>query len=115
MKPVWHFSSRSYRDLQWKSSEGFKHAKLPKSSALYGRIAQLVEDYGGRNCSDQSRVSVTGIDVIRNDDLITQFETSFKIKEDELTTNPTFFCKRETEVLGDDEQKSTVMERAKAY
>jgi hypothetical protein len=116
MKKLWHYSSRSYGKLQWKSCEGFKRAELPKSSALYGRIVQLVEDYGGRNCRDHSSVSVTGIDVIRNEDLITQFETSFKIKEEEQTTNLSgVFRKRATEVIGDDEQKRMVMARANAY
>ena len=60
-------------------------------------------------------MTVKGIDLIRNQDLITQFETSVKILGDQQTKNPVFFCKRETEVIDGDEQKRTVMARAKAY
>merc|ERR1719197_2345903 len=112
MQPLWHYSSRSYGKLNWKSCKGFKSAELPKSSVLYDRIVQLVEDYGGRNCSDQKQVSVRGIDIIRNEDLITQFETSFKIKKEEQTTNPGGVFRPGYQT---DEQKRKVMARANAY
>ena len=46
-----------------------ERAELPESSDLFGRIAQLVEDYGGRNSSEQQTVAVTGVELVRNWDL----------------------------------------------
>ena len=64
-----HFWDYNDRKLRWRSCEKFERAELPESSDLFGRIAQLVEDYGGRNCSEQQKVAVTGVELVRNWDL----------------------------------------------
>ena len=50
-QPLWHYCGRHYGNLQWTSSGSFERAELPQSSALYGRIVQLAEDYGGQKIS----------------------------------------------------------------
>ena len=112
-QPIWHFTSRNFRNMKWTNCGKYERAELPVSNSLYGRIVQLVEDFGGRNCSNDGLVSVEGIEILRNTDLITQFETAAKIVGDQQTT--AFFKKKEADIVGDDEQKKTVMERVKAY
>ena len=65
---LWDYNGLRSR-LTWRPCGKFERAELPESSDLFGRIAQLVEDYGGRNCSEQQKVAVVGVDLVRNWDL----------------------------------------------
>jgi hypothetical protein len=110
-KYLWDFNGDNFSKLFWESRGAFFAAKLPETHGFYTTIEQLVKDYGGQNCDPQCERHLSGVTLIRNWNLIGEFEGCLNLWGRQREEDPEFFRMTRAKAVGDDPQKDEVLKR----
>ena len=107
-------------ELKWTEQDNGKYAiatlkdspaHKPSSSALLRRITQRFETMGGPKGQPQTKFKVTRVDVIRNANLIANFEAAIAATEQRIEAHPGVFRKP----FRDDGVKQMLKERLERH
>jgi hypothetical protein len=114
---LWDFNAKLFRNLSWRDHGRYSTAVLPETHQFYTRVQTLFEEYGGENCAAQTGRRLTSVELIRNWDLVNDFEGCLQ-RWGDLRKNDRDFVKSREEATRDsrknlDAQKGEVITRMK--
>merc|ERR1719482_2111472 len=100
--------------LIWEDCGPFEGAVLPETNGLYRTIQQFFQDYGGQNGDPQYQRRLTGVTLIRNWNLIGEFEGCLSGWGQQRDESPETFCVPRAKTMAGDPQKEEILERFEA-